>query len=46
MQELKEICELVSSVGFPIVVCVYLMTVTDKRLREIRDAIRDMNHKQ
>lgn len=42
MEELKEVTGLISQVGFPIVVCVYLMTVTDKRLREIRDAIKEM----
>jgi len=45
MEEIKEIADLVSQIGFPIVVCLYLMTVTDKRLREIRDAIKDMKGK-
>lgn len=40
MQELKDIAQIISELGFPIFVAGWLLIRTDKRLIEIRDAIR------
>lgn len=36
------ITKVVSSVGFPIAVAVWLLVRTDALLREVRDAVRDL----
>lgn len=42
-----EIIEIISTVGFPITVCIYLLYErtrnTDKMMSEVRDAIRDLH---
>lgn len=44
---MNEIVEIVSTVGFPIAVCIYLLYErtrnTDKAMSEVRDAIRDLH---
>lgn len=44
---MNEIVEIISTVGFPIAVCIYLLYErtrnTDKMMSEVRDAIRDLH---
>ena len=44
---MNEIIETISTVGFPIAICVYLLYErtrnTDKAMAEVRDAIRDLH---
>jgi hypothetical protein len=39
---LDQIVSVISSLGFPIFVAVYLLFRTDKVLREVRDAVREL----
>ena len=39
---MQEIIEIISTVGFPIAVCVYLLYERDRRTKELTDVIRDL----
>ncbi len=39
---MQEMIEIITTVGFPIAVCVYLLYERDRRTKELTDVIRDL----